>query len=443
MHTFLRLPASSAARQSFQTAVLTALIAEAKLVPGHPDLAHSMRALLSSQPSDVARALVRALSADSSALGAEKTLSLSALRLSLSTIFYCRSCIPAVRRALALEGVLDVLCLAARHAAKGLYHRSQRVGSCMCLLIQELSVFSRMAPRYVVRALESRLVDTLLRVDSVVGSDEALFDEREDRYHLSRMIAGCLGHLEGFLIYRSVLRACRRAVRRAMVVEGAEGDSEVKRQYEQLKAAVETQVKENEARDRVSKCVCVNPECPSTEASTSAKPRRCSGCLFTVYCSRPCQKTHWGNGHRAQCHVLDRARMSPPHALHLPPSPLDMALIYAMVEDDLREHTKVVDNLQTITTGPLVIELDYASEWGDVSSRPRISVRPLDAFRAAMEESSVIEYTDEMWDRLLETQRDRDGDGGGTYIAILISSMWLVDLTTEERIRSRLYPVHG
>ncbi len=54
-----------------------------------------------------------------------------------------------------------------------------------------------------------------------------------------------------------------------------------------------------------------------------------------------------------------------------------------------------------------------------------------------MEESSVIEYTDAIWDHLL----DRDEGRGGTYIAIIISSMWLVDLTTEERMRRRLYPI--
>ncbi len=132
----------------------------------------------------------------------------------------------------------------------------------MCLLIQELSVFTRMAPRYVIRALEQRVLDTLLRVDRVMCSsddDETMFDDREDRFHLSRMITACLSHLEAFLIYKSVLRACRKAIRR--VGEGVrKTDSEVQRQYEQLREAVEAQVKENEARDRESKCVCVNPD---------------------------------------------------------------------------------------------------------------------------------------------------------------------------------------
>ncbi|KAF8905381.1 hypothetical protein CPB85DRAFT_1315434 [Mucidula mucida] len=417
LHTWLSSSSSLSACRDFQTAVLTALIAEAKLVPGHPDLEHSMRALLAAQPSDVARAVVRSFTAADP----------DALRLSLSTIFYCRSCIPSVRRALAVEGVLDVLCRAARH------HPWNMGGSCMCLLIQELSVFTRMAPCYVIRALEQRVLDTLLRVDRVMCSsddDETMFDDREDTFHLSRMITACLSHLEAFLIYKSVLRACRKAIRR--VGEGVrKTDSEVQRQYEQLREAVEAQVKENEARDRESKCVCVNPDCTSL---TPSRPRRCSGCLFAVYCSRQCQKAHWANGHRTQCPILDEARTSPSRALHLPPSPLDMDAIYAMVEDDLREYkTQAITSYST----PFVVELDYASEWGDVSSRPRISVRPLDAFRRAMEESSVIEYTDAIWDHLL----DRDEGRGGTYIAIIISSMWLVDLTTEERMRRRLYPI--
>lgn len=249
-----------AAKLGFQGAFLTAMIAEVRLVPGHRDLTDGAREALSARSTEIAEAMIGCLAAE------VDSISLESLRICISTIFYARACSPSARRALASKGVLSYLCLAARRASRQNFSATDKsgVGSCMCLLIQELSVFTRMAHHYVVVALEGRLIETLLRMELTVH-DPACFHNADDRHHLLGMIVGLLQKLESFLIYRSSLSSFRKSIRyveSSGLVKKLAPEGHIHLYYSQLKNALAAQGGENSVQEESSgtkRRTCVNP----------------------------------------------------------------------------------------------------------------------------------------------------------------------------------------
>ncbi|KIY71800.1 hypothetical protein CYLTODRAFT_418517 [Cylindrobasidium torrendii FP15055 ss-10] len=447
--TWIRLSdAHHALQHNFQGGILAVLVSEAKLVPGHPDLQHGARELLAHRSTDTARALVSCLVAEvdppahSNAAG-----SIEGLRLCLSTLFYARASIPSVRRALACQGILPQLCLAARYTSKQRFdpRTDTSVGSCMCLLVQELSAFTRMAQHYVVVALESRLLEALLRMEAVVD-ESALFDTREDQQHLEFMILNLLQRLEAFLIFRSSLSTFRKAIRHieaSRLMDNLSPTGRFRRQYEQLKGAVQQQDMEiNMLEDHLKTKgrICVNPTCSMKNESLAAseKSQRCSECRVAVYCSQLCQRAHWNafDGHKGQCQRLSEARQF--DTTLSPPPPRDMDIIYDMVESDMRENARVIQKLVRQEQGrdrEVALKVDYDGQWGDATTRPKFSVLMLTDLRREQEEFSAMNYDDEAWAKHVEVVRM-----SGSPIAICISSL-LIDLTTLQRMKDKLYPL--
>ncbi|EJD35145.1 hypothetical protein AURDEDRAFT_117443 [Auricularia subglabra TFB-10046 SS5] len=56
--------------------------------------------------------------------------------------------------------------------------------------------------------------------------------------------------------------------------------------------------------------MCGNHACGMTEASSAVKHKfqRCGRCMFTLYCSRNCQRQDWAEGvtHKSVCPLLSR-----------------------------------------------------------------------------------------------------------------------------------------
>ncbi|KII86136.1 hypothetical protein PLICRDRAFT_279019 [Plicaturopsis crispa FD-325 SS-3] len=208
-------------------------------------------------------------------------------------------------------------------------------------------------PSWAVQAIDSGLIPALLRSARIRGLDDPKL--------AAPLLSFFLELLPKYLIYRSVLRAVRRALRQVNkhnlgeAVSGALGDAwqDFEMLAEDRLWLLEEWDCEGE-RDRYRSCsrsLCDNGDSNAT--------KRCSGCLGPMYCSKECQKLDWP-AHKRGCKA---ARQILQEGRRVPIDPLDHEFLRYIADHEVRCRLPgIIKDAHAAGTplSTIVLELDYS-----------------------------------------------------------------------------------
>ncbi|KAK7466095.1 hypothetical protein VKT23_004820 [Stygiomarasmius scandens] len=102
--------------------------------------------------------------------------------------------------------------------------------------------------------------------------------------------------------------------------------------------------------------ICINPKCPHLfNDEFDVSPKKCSGCLAVIYCSRSCQKQDW-KAHRSTCNEERRLAKS----TGLPPSvtALDSDFFHWLCVAEVCERSDEIEDLLEDVDKPIAV-LDF------------------------------------------------------------------------------------
>ncbi|KII86139.1 hypothetical protein PLICRDRAFT_43728 [Plicaturopsis crispa FD-325 SS-3] len=214
------------------------------------------------------------------------------LHLSLVDRLANNACSP-VHLALLNAGMIPAIIAALSWYNSVTLHAAPAQVLLLCYNILIDSVFSMNDPSWAVQAIDAGLITALLRSGKRIRAlnDPELADPLVDLLSDS---------LPPYLIFRSVLRAVRRALKqvykRNLEATGALWDAWT--DFEELAEDRLWLLDEWDCegeRDRHRRCS--RPLCDNGGGSTT---KLCSGCLGPLYCSKECQKLDWP-AHRSSC----------------------------------------------------------------------------------------------------------------------------------------------
>ncbi|KAG7441218.1 uncharacterized protein BT62DRAFT_997268 [Guyanagaster necrorhizus] len=89
---------------------------------------------------------------------------------------------------------------------------------------------------------------------------------------------------------------------------------------------------------------CSYPACPHPDNDPKRTLRRCQGCRFEYYCSKECQKLHWGGGHNDLCR---RTQHDLRDILSMPMSKRELHFAYAIIGKDIQDNAQLIQKLKS------------------------------------------------------------------------------------------------